>query len=61
MMSPSPEAEYPMEPFEWGLPAVQILFLASPWLEIDFQADHFADFEYRIFSNKRPLSFGAMA
>ena len=25
MMSLAPEAEYPMEPFEWGLPAVKIL------------------------------------
>ena len=26
MTSPPPEAEYPMESFEWGLPAVQIWY-----------------------------------
>ena len=30
MMSLPPEGEFAMEPFEWGLPAVQIwMFLAS--------------------------------
>ena len=42
-----PEAEYPMEPFKWGLPAVQIWWfkLFCDWKYSDFQIGHFAGFE----------------
>ena len=47
MMSVSPEARYPVEPFEWGLPAVQIWYfqLLNDWKYIDLQTGHFADFD----------------
>ena len=37
-----------MEPFEWGLPAVQILcfYILHDWRYIDFHTGHFADFEH---------------
>ena len=42
-----PEEEYPMEPFQWCLPAVQIwcFWLLHDWRYIDFQTGHFADIE----------------
>ena len=44
MLSVPPE----VEPFEWGLPAVQIwcFWLLRNCRYIDFQIDHFDDFEY---------------
>ena len=40
------EAEYPMEPIEWILLAVQIwcFWLVSVWKYIDFQTGHFSNF-----------------
>ena len=34
MTSLLPEVEYPMEPFQWCLSGLNLMFLASPWLEI---------------------------
>ena len=48
MTSLPPEAEYPMEPFRWCLPAVQIwcFYLLHAWRYIDFETGHFTDFEH---------------
>ena len=42
------EAKYPTEPLQWCLPTVQIwcFWLLLDWRYIDFQTDHFADFEH---------------
>ena len=47
MSSLPPEKEYPMEPFQWCLIAVQIwcFQLLRNWRYKDFQTGHFADFE----------------
>ena len=47
MTSLTSEAKYPMEPFEWGLPAVQIwyFYLLHDWRYIDFQSGLFAIFK----------------
>ena len=58
MMSLPPDAEYPMEHFEWGLPAVQIYVssFAHDWRYIDFQTGHFVDFkQFKTDSHFLPL------
>ena len=46
MTSVPPDARYPKEPFEWGLPdAVYVIELLQNLRYIGFQTGHFADFE----------------
>ena len=60
-MSLTPEAEYPMESFEWGLPAVQIdvpSFSMTGDIAINFQSGHFSDIEqFKFDSQNWPYSF----
>ena len=54
MVSLTPEVEYPIEPFEWGLPALQIccFWLLHDQRYIDFQTGHFANIEqFKIYSH----------
>ena len=54
MVSLTPEVEYPIEPFEWGLLALQIccFWLLHDQRYIDFQTGHFANFEqFKIYSH----------
>ena len=45
-MSQPPDVEYPIEPFEWSLPAVQVwcFQFLHDWRYIDFQIGHFVVF-----------------
>ena len=44
MMTLPPEVEYPMEPCEWGLFAVEkwCFWFLHDWRYLDFQTSHFA-------------------